>query len=126
MKWLAWVYGEKAKGVGRGVFVAVFGSLGGCFLGAGLAARTLGNVPSVLVFSGFLTARLRTKLAGGGLHFFFLARTPLGGGRKFAPVTTDFPVLLSRSRRALLAMRPPFRAAVSFSGIPVASTLSAN
>jgi len=47
--------------------------------------------------------------------YFFSFFLPLCGGRKFSPVTTDLPVLDSKSLRAFLATFPPFLLATAFS-----------
>ena len=63
-------------------------------------------------------------IGSGVIHFFF-KRLLCGAGRKFSPVTTDLPVFASSALRACLAIVPPFFAATLFSGIPVASSVSA-
>src|SRR5262249_9196552 len=60
-----------------------------------------------------------------GQGHFFLAALPFPGNRLFCAETTFLPVLCSSATRALLAIPPPALAATSFSGMPVASTLSA-
>jgi hypothetical protein len=47
------------------------------------------------------------------------------GGKKFSPVTTFLPVLLSNSLRAFLATAPPFLLAWAFCCNPFASSVSA-
>ena len=57
--------------------------------------------------------------------FVTLRGTASAGGRKFSPVTTDFPVFSSSALRACLAIAPPLPAAAAFSVMPVASSVSA-
>jgi hypothetical protein len=58
-------------------------------------------------------------------YFFSILLVIFAGGRKFSDVMMLFPVFSSNSRRAFLAIFPPFLPACAFSVIPLASSVSA-
>jgi hypothetical protein len=72
-------------------------------------------------FLNRLIADKRYVAQSSYFNFLFFLAT----GKKFSPVTTLLPVLLSNSLRAFLATAPPFLPATAFCCRPLAFSVSA-